>query len=122
MDTKDYVPVFAALSNEHRLAVFRLLMPAGPSGMPAGRIAETLGVPPSTLSAHLAQMCNAGLLRSTRRQRQIIYAIDIEGTRGMIAFLTEDCCRGRPEICGYQLPADCEPLDANKRVMETSDE
>ncbi len=119
---KDYIPVFAALANEHRLAVFRLLMPVGPTGLPAGRIAERLGVPPSTLSTHLTQMCNAGLLRSTRLQRQIIYAIDIAGTRDLIAFLTDDCCQGRPEICGYPSLPDCKPKSGNLQAKETTDE
>lgn len=119
---KDYVSVFSALANEHRLAVFRLLMPVGPSGLPAGKIAETLGVPPSTLSAHLTQMCHAGLLRSTRQQRQIIYAIDIAGTRDLIAFLTDDCCQGRPEICGYPSLPDCKADSGNIQTVETTDD
>lgn len=119
---KDYVSVFAALANEHRLAVFRLLMPAGPTGMPAGQIAVSLKLAPSTLSTHLAQMCSAGLLRSTRQQRQIIYAVDIEGTRDLLSFLTDDCCQGRPEICGYTPLTDCKPEKRNIQVAETSDE
>jgi DNA-binding transcriptional ArsR family regulator len=96
-----YVNVLGALANEHRLAVFRLLMPLGPNGLPAGEIARALGVPASTLSSHLAQLSQAGLLRARREQRQIFYAVDIDGTRKLISFLTDDCCQGRPELCGY---------------------
>ena len=90
----------AALAQETRLAAFRLLVRCGPSGLPAGEIAERLGVPGSTLSFHLKELDRAGLLRSWRRQRQIFYAADYEGMRRLLTFLTEDCCNGRPEICG----------------------
>ncbi|MEP0337411.1 MAG: helix-turn-helix domain-containing protein [Alphaproteobacteria bacterium] len=82
-------------------------MRAGTNGLPAGDIARRLAVAPSTLSAHLAQLCQAGLLRATRRRQSIFYAIDVEGTRRLIAYLTEDCCEGRPEICGYGASLDC---------------
>ena len=109
MEEATHVPLFAALAQEHRLSAFRLLMREGPSGLPAGDIARRLGVPPSTLSAHLAQLCQAGLLRATRRRQQIRYAVDVEGARRLIAYLTEDCCQGRPEICGYGSPFTCVP-------------
>jgi len=92
----------AALAQEHRLAVFRLLVREGPCGLPAGAIAARVGVPPSTLSHHLAHLERAGLVRSRREERRIYYALDIGGTRRLIGFLTEDCCRGQPEICGYE--------------------
>jgi DNA-binding transcriptional ArsR family regulator len=91
----------AALAQEHRLRVFRLLVREGPIGLPAGEIALRLGVRPSTMSSHLAQLERAGLLRSRRDQRRIIYAVDVEGIRKLLAFLIEDCCQGHPEICGY---------------------
>ncbi len=91
---------FAALAHGTRLAVFRLLMREGPEGLPAGTVGERAGIAPSTLSFHLAQLERAGLLRSWRVHRQIFYAIDIAGTRRLIAFLTEECCGGNPEICG----------------------
>jgi len=103
MDERIAIGVFAGLAQEHRLRVFRLLVREGPGGLPAGQIAERLGIPPSTLSAHLAQLERAGLLRSRRDQRRIIYAVDLEGIRRLLAFLIEDCCQGRPEICGYGL-------------------
>lgn len=69
--------------------------------MPAGAIAERIAVPPSTLSHHLALLERAGLLRSWRVERRIFYAVDVEGTRRLVTFLTEDCCQGHPELCGY---------------------
>ena len=100
METKDATACLAALANEHRLTVFRLLVTVGPSGLPAGEIATALGIAPSTLSSHLAQLERAGLLRSRRVERRILYAVDLEGTRRLLSFLTEDCCQGRPELCG----------------------
>jgi DNA-binding transcriptional ArsR family regulator len=72
----------------------------GPEGLPAGRIATALEVPPPTLSTHLAQLERAGLVRSRRAERRIYYAVDIEGTRRLLRYLTEDCCRGQAELCG----------------------
>jgi DNA-binding transcriptional ArsR family regulator len=100
MEERAAVTALAALAQETRLRVFRILIEQGPSGLPAGAIAERLGVPPSTLSFHLAHLERAGLIRSTRLQRQVIYAADVEGTRRLLTFLTADCCQGQPEICG----------------------
>ncbi len=102
MESHDAIEALAALAQEHRLAVFRLLVREGPSGLPAGAIAGRIGVPPSTLSHHLAHLERAGLLRSRRIERRIFYAVDIEGTRRLVAFLTEDCCHGHPELCGFE--------------------
>lgn len=101
MELSEAVAALSALAQEHRLRVFRLLIREGPRGMPAGEVAARIGVPPSTLSHHLAYLERARLLRSWRVERRIFYAVDIEGTRLLLAFLTEDCCQGRPEICGY---------------------
>ena len=103
MDERTAIEALAGLAQEHRLRVFRLLVREGPLGLPAGEIALRLGVPPSTMSSHLAQLERAGLLRSRRDQRRIIYAVDLEGIRRLLAFLIEDCCQGHPEICGYGL-------------------
>lgn len=99
------VEAFGALANEHRLAIFRLLMRRGPSGMPAGEIAAAVGVSPSNLSFHIAQLERAGLLRSWRVKRSIHYAADIEGTRRLLTFLTEECCDRNPAVCGGLLSA-----------------
>jgi ArsR family transcriptional regulator, arsenate/arsenite/antimonite-responsive transcriptional repressor len=93
--------VFAALANQLRLSVFRLLVGLAPDGLPAGQIADRLDVPASTLSTHLAQLERAGLLRSWREQQRILYAVDTEGTRSLVGFLINDCCGGQPELCGY---------------------
>ena len=100
METSSVVTALAALAQETRLGVFRLLVATGPSGLNAGAIAERLGVPSSTMSFHLKELDRAGLVRSWRRQRQIFYAADYEATRRLLTFLTEDWCGGRPEICG----------------------
>jgi ArsR family transcriptional regulator len=95
------VDAFAALAHAHRLAVFRMLLREGPEGLAAGTIAERLDVPASSLSFHLAQLERAGLAKVTRKGRHLFYALDVEGTRQLVAFLTRDCCGGRPELCGY---------------------
>jgi ArsR family transcriptional regulator, arsenate/arsenite/antimonite-responsive transcriptional repressor len=103
METENAIEAFNALAQETRLSVFRLLVTAGSDGLPAGAIAKQLSAAPSTLSHHLSLLERAGLLRSWRVQRQIFYATDYEGVRQVLSFLMEDCCNGRPEICG-QLP------------------
>jgi ArsR family transcriptional regulator len=99
MKTKDAVRALGALAQETRLAIFRLLVGEGPDGLPAGQIAERLGVPAATMSFHLMQLSHAGLIVSRRESRLIIYAVNVEGMNALLQFLTEDCCRGRPELC-----------------------
>jgi DNA-binding transcriptional ArsR family regulator len=89
----------SAIAQEARLQVFRLLVKAGPEGMPAGGIARKLKVPANTLSAQLLVLSNAGLLRARRDGRSIIYAINFDAMRDLLVFLTEDCCGGRAEMC-----------------------
>jgi DNA-binding transcriptional ArsR family regulator len=127
MKTPDAVQALAALSHATRLEVFRLLVREGAIGLPAGRIAERLQVAPSTLSPHLAQLERAGLATSSRDERRIFYAVNIEGMRALLAFLTEDCCGGHPEICGFAPPAaghdaGCERGPADRRVPEDTTE
>lgn len=109
MDDEAAISALSALAQEHRLRVFRLLVREGPSGLAAGEIAERLAVAPSALSFHLAHLERAGLVTSWRVKRNIYYAIRVDGMRRLLAFLTEDCCEGRPEICGgpYGLAASC---------------
>lgn len=97
------VSALSALAQGTRLSVFRLLVRAGPDGMTAGEIAGALAVQPSTMSHHLNLLERARLVRSHRDGRTVIYAADYEGTRQLLGFLTEDCCQGRPEICGSGL-------------------
>lgn len=100
MDSKDVVTCLAALAHEQRLAIFRLLVKEGPSGLPAGEIAEAVGATPTAASFHLKELDRSGLLQATRVGRFIRYAVHFEGMRQLLAFLTEDCCQGRPELCG----------------------
>lgn len=101
MESLQAIEALGALAQATRLDIFRLLVRVGPPGLNAGEIAERLSVGASTLSHHLATLERAGLLRSWRVQRQIFYASDFDGTRQLLAFLTEDCCQGRPELCGH---------------------
>ena len=93
------ISALAALAQPTRLAIFRLLVKHEPVGITAGVIAETIGAPHNTLSSHLAILVRAGLLRSSRDGRTIIYRADVEGMRSVIAFLVNDCCDGHPELC-----------------------
>ena len=99
MDISTTVKALGALAQESRLRTFRLLVNSGPDGLAAGEIARRLDVPHNTLSSHLAILSNAGLLCSRRESRSIIYSIDFDGTRELLAFLMEDCCHGQPELC-----------------------
>ena len=119
MELKQAVATLSALAQETRLAVFRLLVEEGPHGLPAGEIAARLGVTPATLSFHLAQLERAELLSSQRRSRQIVYRVDLEGTRRLLAFLTEDCCQGRPELCAA-LSVGCAASRGAERPTMTS--
>jgi DNA-binding transcriptional ArsR family regulator len=101
MEISDATAVFAALGNETRLRAFRGLVEAGQPGMTAGAIARSLDVPPSTLTSHLAALVQAGLVRSWRAERNVFYAVNVDGIRALIDYLTADCCRGRPELCGF---------------------
>ena len=101
-----------ALAHLHRLRAFRLLLRAHPGGCAAGEIAATLGVPPSSLSFHLAALQAAGLLRSQRDRRRVVYRADLEGMRALMRYLTRDCCGGNPEICADLIPV----VDAPARV------
>src|SRR3954462_3551933 len=99
MDTKDALAGLSALAHDGRLAVFRLLIKAGPEGIAAGDIARELDTQPNTMSAQLLVLSNAGLVRAKREGRSIIYAADFERMSGLLEFLTKDCCGGQPEIC-----------------------
>ena len=90
----------AALSQESRLRVFRLLVKAGPSGLPAGQIAAKLKIPAATLSFHVKELSNAGLIDSRKEGRSVIYFMDVRGIKGLMEFLLKDCCQGNPALCG----------------------
>src|ERR1700741_2252519 len=99
MEMDSAVRKLAALAHEARLAVFRLLVKAGPDGMAAGEIARSLDTAANTMSAQLLLLSNAGLIRARRDGRSIIYSVDFPAMGDLLVFLTEDCCAGRSEIC-----------------------
>ncbi len=90
------IVALAALAQESRLAVFRLLVQAGPQGMAATKIAEALAIAPSSLSFHLKELAHANLVTASKTGRSIIYAANYAGMNGLLAFLTENCCAGAP--------------------------
>lgn len=99
MDKLNALSAFGALSQPTRLDAFRLLIASGADGLAAGEIAEQLDVRQNTLSANLSVLLNAGLVTNQREGRTIRYFADIEGVRGLLAFLLNDCCGGKPELC-----------------------
>ncbi|MBZ0128514.1 MAG: metalloregulator ArsR/SmtB family transcription factor [Rhodobacteraceae bacterium] len=99
METTDALPAFAALSQPTRLAAFRLLVRAGDVGIIAGDLADKLEVRQNTLSANLSVLLNAGLVTNKREGREIRYFANMQTMRDLLAFLMEDCCGGRPELC-----------------------
>ncbi len=95
MDTKAAVRSLAALAQDSRLDVFRLLVQAGPEGLAAGEIADRLGIPASTLSFHIKALSHAGLARSRQQGRFVYYSANFSAMNALIAFLGENCCNGR---------------------------
>jgi len=98
MQTNQAVKALGALAQETRLAIFRMLVQAGPEGLPAGEIAGRLGLAAPAASFHLTQLSHAGLARSRPRGRFVIYSADFGQMNALVAFLTENCCGGEP--CG----------------------
>ncbi|VVE87075.1 ArsR/SmtB family transcription factor [Pandoraea bronchicola] len=99
LNDTDAVKALAALAQGNRLAVFRLLVVAGPEGLSVGNIAETLGLANATLSFHLKELANAGLISSRQEGRYIYYAASIDKMNALVGFLTENCCQGVPGLC-----------------------
>jgi ArsR family transcriptional regulator, arsenate/arsenite/antimonite-responsive transcriptional repressor len=126
------VAALGALAQETRLDIFRLLIARGPEGMPAGEIGERLKLPSPTLSFHLNQLRFAGLVGSRRESRSIIYSANFGAMRGLMSYLTEQCCGGRPELCAPILlsppqratgacgPGGCQPAVSAPRKKKTS--
>ena len=99
MELEQAVVALAALAQETRLSIFRLLVEAGPEGVAAGRIGEALAVPPATLSFHLKELSHAGLASSRQDGRFIYYSADFERMAALMTFLTRNCCQGMPQEC-----------------------
>jgi ArsR family transcriptional regulator len=99
MEIKDATIALAALAQETRLSIFRLLVEAGPEGVPAGQLAEALEVPPATLSFHLKELAHAGLAHTRPEGRFVFYSADFERMAALMTFLTRNCCKGMPHEC-----------------------
>src|SRR5262245_10681487 len=116
MDKLDAVAALAALAQEHRLEVYRLLVQAGPDGMAAGEVASAVGIAPNTLSFHFDRLRHAGLVSVARHGRSLIYAARYETMNNLLGYLTQNCCGGRPELCA---PAALKPARAPRKRKET---
>ncbi|HEY1143531.1 MAG TPA: metalloregulator ArsR/SmtB family transcription factor [Sphingomicrobium sp.] len=113
MDSGTVVNALSALAQEHRLALFRLLVQAGEQGMSAGAIADALNVPNSSLSFHLAQLTKAGLIRQERQSRSLIYTADYAAMNDLVGYLMENCCGG---IDCSSSACQAEPAEERKRA------
>lgn len=117
MDERQALSAFGALSQETRLRILRMLVVAGPGGMAAGMIAEEAEVSASNVSFHLKELEHAGLVTARRDSRSIIYSAEYDALTGLIRFLMEDCCSGRPEICAPAIAAPCCAPNTGKTVQ-----
>lgn len=99
MESEQTILALAALAQQTRLDVFRLLVKHEPEGLPAGEIARRLAVPQNTMSSHLGILARAKLVRTERQSRSIIYRANLEAVQHLVTFLLNDCCGGRTEIC-----------------------
>lgn len=92
MDTDRAIQALGALAHGHRLAIYRLLVERGPEGLPAGAIAEGVGLAPSSLTFHLQNLQRSGLLVQRRESRSLIYSVDFDAMNALVGYLTENCC------------------------------
>src|ERR1700680_4519220 len=112
MEKSDAVAALAAVSQDNRLDVFRVLVQAGPEGLAAGRVATALDLAPNTLTFHFDRLRSAGLVTVRREGRSMIYAARFETMNALIGYLTENCCKGAPQSCAGAV---CRPARASKR-------
>lgn len=112
MKKHDVVAALAALAQDNRLDVFRLLVEAGPEGLSAGRVANALKLAPNTLTFHFDRLRNAGLVTVRRAGRSMIYAAEFDTMNALLAYLTDNCCRGSQAACAT--PAPCKPAGARR--------
>jgi ArsR family transcriptional regulator len=117
MEKTDAVAALAALAQDNRLDVFRLLVKAGPEGMPAGEIATALKLAPNTLTFHFDRLRMAGLVTVRRDGRSMIYAAHFETMNALLGYLTENCCKGAPDMC---VPAVCKPARSKRAKVPVS--
>jgi DNA-binding transcriptional ArsR family regulator len=123
MEIKTAVLALGALAQETRLTIFRLLVEAGPEGLAAGRIGETLKVPGATLSFHLKELARTGLVSSKQEKQFIYYAVDFERMADLMTYLTQNCCQGMPQECltvvETALGRCCPPQSKSKKPKRT---
>jgi ArsR family transcriptional regulator len=117
MEKSNAVAALAALAQDSRLDVYRLLVQAGPEGLAAGQVAEKLELAPNTLTFHFDRLRTAGLVTVRREGRSMIYAAHYDTMNGLLAYLTDNCCRGAPEICA---PAACKPARSKRAKASVS--
>jgi ArsR family transcriptional regulator, arsenate/arsenite/antimonite-responsive transcriptional repressor len=117
MEMNETVTALSALAQEHRLAIFRLLVQAGPEGLPAGQVSERLDIAPNTLTFHFDRLRLAGLVTVRREGRSMIYAAQFETMNALLGYLTDNCCQGSPEQCA---PAICQPAKPKRSKQPVS--
>lgn len=120
MEERQALIAFGAMSQETRLRIVRLLVKAGPEGMAAGAVGEAVEVSPSNVSFHLKELERAGLVTARRDSRSIVYSAEYDALSGLIRFLMEDCCAGRPEICETARAVSCCAPADESAVQETA--
>jgi len=112
MRKHDALAALAALAQDNRLDMFRLLVEAGPAGLPAGKVSERLGLAPNTLTFHFDRLREAGLVTVRRDGRSMIYAAQFNTMNGLLAYLTENCCQGAAETSA---PAESKPVKSLRK-------
>jgi len=117
MDNEPAIAALGALAQGTRLDTFRLLVKHEPDGLPAGEVARLLEIPQNTMSAHLATLARAGLVRSERQSRSIIYRADLDRLQDLMLFLVKDCCGGRADLCA-PLVAALTPCCSPERALQ----
>jgi DNA-binding transcriptional ArsR family regulator len=115
MEKTDAIVALSALAQDNRLDAYRLLVQAGPDGMPAGEVAARLGLPPNTLTFHFDRLRQAGLVTVRRNGRSMIYAARFDTMNALLGYLTENCCGGAPDACA---PASCAPTSKQSKRQE----
>ena len=120
MKTPAVIGALGALSHEHRLAIYRLLVQRGPEGLPAGAIGERVGLVPSSLTFHLQNLQRAGLIAQRRESRQLIYSADFAVMNGLVGYLTENCCGNSSAECSSSSCAPAQPAKAVKRAAKAA--
>jgi ArsR family transcriptional regulator, arsenate/arsenite/antimonite-responsive transcriptional repressor len=119
MKTPQIIEALGALAHEHRLAIFRLLVERGPEGLPAGRIADRVGLVPSSLTFHLQNLQRAGLIAQRRESRQLFYSADFTAMNALVGYLTENCCAESGAECAVSC-APVRPARSAKRAAKVA--